>query len=208
MLDVRPAVDELIVVAAHGPLWIDQCRESLGDAPVLVVDTGSDEVPHADACIHGGHPTGAYRWAYEHRKADRYLFIQDSMTCVVDDPLPWFRDQWSESGAAVAWQRFSMQWDSDEQRRAVEERYPGVNPTHGVFGPVFYVDRASLDLLAARDLMPMVPQDRIQAQGSERAWAFAFAAAGLPVVGPDWEPHALVAGDSVGPFRKVFANRP
>lgn len=206
-------MSELIVVACHGPEWIGQCRASLaehppdaGAAPVFIDTSGT--ISHgADVWIKGGHPTGAYLWAVEQYAAyDRFLFIQDSMTFLAN-PLPWFRDQWTGSGA-VAWQRFPMQWDTHEQRQAVEDRYPSVYPSHGIFGPVFYTDRGSLDLLRERDLLPAVPQNRMDAQGSERAWAYAFAAAGLPVVGPEWNPEALKAGDPVGPFRKVFANRP
>jgi hypothetical protein len=195
-------VTDLIVVACHG-LETDWHRQSLAtlepyltpDRPAAFVDTSA-----------GGHPTGAYISVYRHSDADRFLFIQDSMTAL-DDPLQWFRDQWPGSGA-VAWQRFPMQWDNDGQRLAVEQSYPDTHPSHGIFGPVFYTDRASLDLLAAKDLLPSIPQNRMEAQGSERAWAYAYAAAGLPVVGPEWEPDALVADRPVGPFRKVFAGRP
>lgn len=203
---------ELVVVACHGPDWIGQCRATLAEHPPdagaswVFVDTSGTITNGADVSIQGGHPTGAYLWAVEQYAAfNRFLFIQDSMT-VLTNPLPWFRDQWPGSGA-VAWQRFPMQWDNDEQRAEVEDRYAS-RPSHGIFGPVFYTDRASLDVLAAEDLLPAIPQTRMQAQGSERAWAYAFADGGLPVVGPEWDPHALKAGDPRGPFRKVFANRP
>lgn len=197
---------ELIVVACYGleTDWHRQCAASLEpylspETPVLFVDTSA-----------GGHPTGAYLRAYQNlaaygNPADRLLFIQDSMTALAD-PLPWFREQWPGSGA-VAWQRFPMQWDNDAQRRNIEDRYTS-RPSHGIFGPVFYTDRASLDALAAADLLPPVPTNRMEAQGTERAWAYAFAQAGMPVVGPEWNPDQMQRPEGFGPFRKVFARRP
>lgn len=195
---------ELIVVACHGPEWIDQCRASLKDhapdANVVFVDTGGTIEHGADVAIAGGHPTGALLWVLEQYAAfDHFLLMQDSMTALAD-PLPWFREQ--DEDGAVAWGRFPMQWDSGEQCRAVEEQYPEVHPTFGIFGPVFYASREAL----AKVTPPKVPTTRLEAQGTERAWAYAFAAAGLPVAGPVWDPDAMKTG--FGPFRKVFAGRP
>lgn len=197
---------ELIVVAAHGPDFAGQCVASLPSAAArLVVDTGSNQVPDADVVLPGGHPTAAYRWAYENVPADHYLFIQDSMTAIVDDPTTWFRDQLPEPGAA-AWGLFAMAFDTPGQRAWVQDQYPGPVPTVGIMGPIFYTSRASLAVLDRAGLMPAIPADRIQAQGTERAWAFAYARAGLPVVGPMWDHGAMQAG--FGPFRKVWAGRP
>lgn len=201
-------MNELIVVAAHGPDHIAECVASLPDVPRLVVDTGSRAVPNADVMIDGGYPQAAYLWAYEQYAAfDRFLFIQDSMVCTDPDPLHWFRQQLPKGGV-VAWQRFPMQWDTQEQVDWVQAQYPGVNPSHGIFGPVFYCDRSVLDLVVAKRLVPARATVRWQAQATERAWAYAFAAAGIPVAGPEWQPHDLVAGTPVGPFRKTFASRP
>lgn len=195
---------DLIVVAAHGPAHIGACVASLGDARRLVVDTGSGTVPGADVVLAGGHPTGAYLHAYRHHHADGYLFIQDSMTAVVDDVLTPFRDQMPHLGA-VAWGLFGLAWDSPQQRQWVSDHYQGAPPARGIFGPVFYTSRASLDLLAARHLLPAVPANKIEAQGTERAWAWAFHNAGLAVIGPPWDKEAMERG--FGPFRKVFAGR-
>lgn len=202
-------MNELIIVACHGPDWIGQCRESLAkhapDAHVLTIDTAGTLANGADAAIQGGYSTGAYLWAIEQYAAyDRFLFIQDSMTAL-DDPRPWFRELWPGAGAAC-WGLFPMQWDTHEQAMQVSAMYPGVAPAHGIFGPVFYTDRASLDALAKRDLLPPRPTCRLDAQAAERQWAYAFATAGLPMIGPPWEPEGMKVG--VGPFRKVWAARP
>lgn len=198
---------ELIVVAAHGPDFAAQCVASLPpDAARLVVDTGSGSVPDADVVLPGGHPTAAYRWAYENAPADHYLFIQDCMTALVPDPRGWFRDQLPAEGGAVAWGLFGMAFDTPGQQQWVQDQYPGPVPALGIMGPVFYTSRASLDVLDAAGLLPAIPADRMQAQGTERAWAFAYDRAGLPVVGPMWDQHAMQVG--FGPFRKVWAGRP
>lgn len=198
---------DLIVIGAHGPDFATQCVASLPpDVPRLVVDTGSGTVPNADVRLASGHPTAAYRWAYENRPADNYLFIQDCMTAIVDDPVKWFRDQMPAGGGAVAWGLFGMAFDTQSQLDWVTGQYPGPIPPLGIMGPIFYTSHASLAALDAAGLLPQIPADRIQAQGTERAWAFAFDRARLPVVGPMWDHGAMQIG--VGPFRKVWAGRP
>lgn len=194
-------MNECIVVACYGlgTEWHRQCAASLepyltADRPALYVDTSA-----------GGHPTGAYIRTYQQTDFDRYLFIQDSMTAIAD-PLPWFREQWQGAGA-VAWGQFGMAWDSPEQRQRVLDQYGDHDhPRLGVFGPVFYTDRASLDKLAAADLLPWVPRNRLDAQGTERGWAYAFHRAGMPVAGPLWSHAQMQLG--FGPFKKVWAGRP
>lgn len=201
---------ELIVVAAHGPDFAQQCVESLPvTAEVLVVDTGSYVVPNADVQLNGGHPTAAYRWAYENTDADRFLFIQDSMTAVVADPVSWFRDAFSAGGdaGAAAWGLFGLAFDTPDQQAWVEQQYPGATPpTVGIMGPIFYTSRDSLDVLSGANLLPRIPQTRLQAQGTERAWAYAFHCAGLPLLGVGWDYGQMQIG--FGPFKKVWAGRP
>lgn len=201
-------MNELIVIAAHGPDYIGGCRASLADCPTrrIVIDTGSGTVPEADVTLPGGHPTAAYRWAYDHWPTDRYLFIQDSMLALKSDVTTWFREQMPADVGAVAWGKFPEQWDNTEQRHEVEAQYPGIKPGWGILGPIFYASRAALDVLAASALFPRVPETRLQAQGTERGWAYAFTAAGIPVAGPTWEPERMKL--EWGPFRKVWANRP
>lgn len=210
MQPVREAarVDTLIVVAAHGPDYIDACLASLGAHPRLVVDTGSGTVPGADVRLHGGHPTGAYRWAYEHTDAAAFLFVQDSMVAVVPDPVAWFVGQAPELGA-VAWGRFPLAWDNVEQRGRVEAQYGADDPPDtGIFGPVFWTTRAALEVLGGCGLLPPAPADRMQAQGTERAWAYAYRRAGLAVTGPMWDSDAMGTPAGFGPFRKTWAARP
>lgn len=201
-------MSDLIVVAAHGPDFADQCVASLpANVEHIVIDTGSGTVPNADVQLDGGHPTAAYRWAYEHTDADGFLFLQDSCAAVEPDPLAWFRRWMPRRGGAVAWGLFDMAFDTPGQMTWVLQQYPDVPiPKVGIMGPIFYTTRASLDILASRNLLPAIPADRMQAQGTERAWAFAFDGAGLPVIGPMWDQPAMRV--AFGPLRKTWAARP
>lgn len=179
--------------------WHRQSRAALDqyapDAEVWYVDTTG-----------GGHPTKAYIDVYRRSNFDRFLFIQDTMTALAD-PRPWFRDQFPADGGAVAWGLFPMSWDSQAQIDRVVAQYGDYDPPdRGIFGPVFYTDRASLDALDAAGLLPWIPGSRVEAQGTERAWAFAFRRVGLKVEGPVWN-HASMQ-IAFGPFRKVWAGRP
>jgi hypothetical protein len=191
---------ELVVVAYHGTQWVGQCVASITGTPVLAVDTGPlGPAPNQ-------HPTGAYLWAYRNYPADRYLFIQDSMTAIEPDPCGWFRDQLGDAGA-VAWGKFGLAFDTVEQESWVRQQYEGwAWPGTGIVGPIMYVPRESLDLLSEKQLLPWPPTNRIQAQGTERAWGFAFHAAGLQVAGPMWDKGRMEA--AWGSFRKVWAARP
>lgn len=192
-------MEAVTVVAYNGGAFLGPCLASI-PGRVVAVDTGH-EGPRP-----GQHPTGAYLWAYETVKADAYLFIQDSMTAVIPDPVGWFTDRCPDGGVA-AWALFPMQWDGTEQEEWVRGQYPDADPKCGIFGPIFYAPRAALDSLAERGLLPKAPTNRIEAQATERSWSFAFAAAGIPVVGPIWDRPAM-ENSGLGPFRKTWAARP
>lgn len=190
-------LQNLIVIAKHGDQYIDGCLESLGAKyPIQVIDTKD-----------GGHPTGAYLKAYREYPAKNYLFIQDSMQALQADYLEPFIEKMPEHGA-VAWGLFPMAFDSREQVDWVESHYDGVAPEFGIFGPIFYTSRDSLKTLEDRGLLPPIPKDKLQAQGTERMWAWAFQNAELPVesVGGIWSPDAMSNG-AYPPFRKIFGGR-
>jgi hypothetical protein len=186
-------LDTVTVVAKHGNEYYPACRESLGHLYLVAT------------VERGNYPTGAYLDAYnELTQFDNFLFIQDSMVALVPDYVAWFREQMPELGA-VAWGKFAFGFDNSAQREQLERKYQGPVPEFGLFGPIFFTNRASLDLLKEKDLLPPVPTNKLEAQGSERAWAMAFHAAGLPLMGPTWD--KLLMEQGLGPFKKTFANR-
>lgn len=189
----------LVVIAAHGPDYVDRCVASLGDVEHLVVSTDPDGQAPGQYC------TGAYLWAYRNTDADEFIFIQDSMTANAD-PWPWFRQRMPGPIGAVAWGLFSLCWADPEQAEWTYSHYPDTRLGYGIFGPIFYTNRATLDLLHERNVVPPTPTSRWEEQGNERGWALAFAAAGVPLAGEVWSHAGLVAA-TCGPFHKVWGGR-
>lgn len=184
-------LEDIVVIARHGDDYIDKCIESL-NAPYIVIDTKDN------------HPTGAYLEAYRTVPADNYLFIQDSMICD-GDPLESFRPRLTGLGA-VAWMSFPYVYDNETQMDWVEKKYTE-QPGFGIFGPIFYTSRQTLAFLELQNLLPDLPTNKLEAQGTERAWACAFFMAGLPMdFLYDWNPGKAADG-SYPPFKKTFAGR-
>jgi hypothetical protein len=164
----------------------------------------------------GGYPPWAYISAYlQYPEYDSYLFLQDSMEPIADNIVAPFRQ---ENKPVVAWATFPLNedgrgiWDGDEQFQWVARQYfPHTQstrdfPRRGIFGPVFYATRAAMD--AARPYFPKYPTNRIEYQGTERAWPVAFMLAGVEVGSlGKWEQLGLEQGNPHPPFRKTFAVR-
>lgn len=188
--------DTLIVVAAYDDRFKDNIETFTG-GDVVVWDTSG-----------GGRETGAYINAFRKHYYRSYLFVQDSIRGQVDDVVAPFRDH---GGDAVAWGRFRFFFDDQQQADWVCRQYPGPRlPTWGIFGPIFYATRKALKKLEDRDLFPELPPNKLMAQGTERAWACAFQAAGIPVETlsdciTDGESPRLFPAD--GTFAKTFAGR-
>lgn len=190
---------ELVVVAAHGSDYVDRCVASLGSTPHIVVSTDvNGQAP-------GAYPTGAFLWAYHNTDADRFLFIQDSMTAH-EDPLPWFRSRMPGEIGVVAWGLFSLCWADEAQAEWTYSHYPNTRLGYGIFGPIFYTSRATIDLLYEKFLVPPIPRSKWEEQGNERGWALAFSEAGVPIIGEVWSHQGLIAA-TCGPFKKVWGNR-
>lgn len=155
----------------------------------------------------GGHPSAAFVKAYRQHDYDSYLFIQDSMEPLTDNPVAPFVEN---GNPVVAWAHFPLFFDTPDQRARVVTQYPGFEPPVGIFGPVFFAKRWAMAKLDKLNLFPLTPRDKLDAQGTERAWAFAFMAAGIPqgalgmCVTDGVRPNLFPAD---GPFRKHFAGR-
>lgn len=216
--------DTAIVIATHN--GVEHLREFFqayrGDPEMLnVVDTGSAPEVYQEVralcakwgadCLrtpYRGYDTGAYLWAYWHLRHDNFLFLHDSMVPLVDDIVAPFAERMPERGA-VGWVGFGMVWDSEEQARATMFLYGTDQPSQGIFGPVFYTNRATLREMSDRGLLPAYPATRPMAQGLERGWAILFRRAGFPVVylndygvGKATD-DAMLSSGAFGTFRKT-----
>ncbi len=190
-------LENIVVVAAYDKQFIDGCLASLGNKyKVVVMDTSG-----------GGYPTGAYIRAFKEYPAKNYLFIQDTMLAKQPDYLQPFIDKKPRKGA-VAWCLFHMDFDTSDQKDYAHSLYAENPPDYGIFGPVFYVSRKCLEELEYRGLLPPVPRDKLEAQTSERLWAWALKNAGMELTSVCglWDHDAMARGD-YPVFKKVFAGR-
>ncbi len=214
----------LVVVAHHNNAEnLKRWLHYKGTNPVLVVDTGSPPemiLPFMEDAENNlivrtpyrGYDTGAYLWAYYNFRYDNYLFVQDSCYPRDADFVEQFANLMPKNGlGAVGWTGFDMNiWDSNEQRAAIEWMYGKEWPKLGIFGPIFYTSRISLDRLAARGLLPSPPLHKQHAQGMERAWAIAFHRAGMNVnfMVEEFAPRReTMAAGGYPAMTKMFAGR-
>ena len=187
-------MNTLIVVAAVDDRFEDN---------VAKIASGPYETIREDTSM-GGHPSAAFiRAFHKYPTYDSYLFLQDSLEPTVDDVVAPFVEADAE---VVAWARFPMFFDNDYQAQWVLSQGFTVQPLWGIFGPIFYATRAAME--RAEMWFPRTPRIRLEAQGTERAWAFTFHQAGdKPAHLHEWSNQHLSSGDA-HPFKKTFALRP
>ena len=203
---------ELVVISANGPdHWKTCCNSWMGKAPFTLLDTGSGEIPYADENVGPVWQTGAFLHAYHETDADAFLFTQDTVTVQPDwpDPVEWFRMRMTGDICAVGWQLFPL---DNYERAFIEDWYESAlghraftRPQRGIVGPVFYTTRETLDTLDRAGLLPPVPTTREEQSATERAWAYAFHLAGVPLAGEPFVPNEIPAKvTEYGPLRKVW----
>jgi hypothetical protein len=184
----------LIVVAA-----VDRRFQDNIDA----LRCGPHEVIRADTS-RGGHPSAAFVRAYhQYPDEEAYLFTQDSCAPTAADVVAPFEFAQAD---VVGWARFPMFFDNDYQAEWVRNQGYTVQPLWGIFGPIFYATRDAME--RTEMWFPRTPRNRLEAQGTERAWAFAFMQAGIkPMFLHEWSNQHLSSGEAY-PFKKTFALRP
>lgn len=188
--------DTLIVVAAYDDSFAHNL-ETIKGGDVIVWDTSQ-----------GGHPSKAYIDAFRKHYYRSYLFLQDSLRGNVEDVVQPFRENGKD---VVAWGTFDFFFDDQLQAQWVLSQYPGARvPMRGIFGPIFYATRKAMKKLEDKRMFPETPPNHLMAQGTERAWAFAFYQAGIPVgqlsdCVTDGSSPRLFPADKT--FTKTFAGR-
>lgn len=198
---------------------MDRFLEAVKRYPVAVVDTGSENYQERKMPVNAiqlqtpykGYDTGAYLWAYFNIPAKNYLFLQDSCMPTHDSFVEEFACRMPDDDlGAVAWVAFEGHlWDTAEQRTAMKFIFDAGLPLQGIFGPIFYTSRSSLDLLRSKGLLPPYPTHKMMAQGMERGWAMAFEKAGMPVncLYPFLVSLEAYATGMLPPLKKEFAGR-
>lgn len=190
-------LDKLIVIASHqGTELLRHSLPKMGKWPVLVVETGTPTLATEQLCKlfpnvgylctpYSGYDTGAYLWAYWNVPANAYLFMQDSCCPREPDFMEQFAARMPDfQVGAVGWSSFNIDvWDTDAQRAATEWMYGSHVewPYRGIFGPIFYTTRRTLDEMQRKRCLPMPPVHKQQQQAMERAWAILFHRIGVSV---------------------------
>jgi hypothetical protein len=220
-------LETLVVIATHGDTSASLAltlNAIPATQPVAVVQTGKHSPEVSVLCAtypnvvylrtpYRGYDTGAYLWAYFQIPSKAYLFMQDSCTPREKDFIEQFAAKMPGRFGAVGWSSFTMKcWDSDDQCKATSWMYGDSQkwPRYGIFGPIFYTTRESLDLLWEEGLLPMPPMHKQQQQAMERAWAICFHRAGMTVnfLVEEEMPRGHVMGSGGYPaLNKVFRMR-
>jgi len=222
-------IEDLIVIPTNnGYKHLDKLLKSIHtDCPILIIDTGSTDEEHLDYVINAkclnvdlnllrpeqtpfkGYACGAKLWAYWKHPANNYLFLQDSLEVIEQDFLEQFKEKFSYAGrGAAAWTSFDFEFDPGLQEQAMRYMYGDFIPKYGIFGPIFYTSRDTLEFIDRQNGLPAYPVHAHQSQGLERGWAMIFEKYGLPVEFIHNLPNVtLTASGLFGPFRKSFLKR-
>ena len=188
----------MIVISSHDriDLLIEMvrrlCEIDLNGHEVLVVDTNSDSAQYQDTInlvapwfleTHTNfkfvrkdykcRDSGAYIHAYKNFPADRYIFLHDSV--YISNPnFIVEMDNALDSHDVVGIFNFGFGYDNYQQQIWSEQFLPPVDtyPEWGIFGPMFGVNKSTLDTLPAEWLIE--PTNKIEGCGMERRWALMF----------------------------------
>jgi hypothetical protein len=183
----------MIVVASHNNLdtlgWIveDLYRIDLNNHEVCIIDTNSNNLEFKEKfhILRNKYPyfkfinlnytcwdSGAYIWAYNNLKSERYIFLQDSLR-ILDKNYIKLIDQNLDLYDVVAHINFKYHYENEEQKNWVED---GILfnelPEDAIFGPIFGVKKTTLDKIPSYWLKH--PTNKNEGCGMERRWSLMF----------------------------------
>lgn len=194
----------MIVVATHDRLDFlammvrRLCSIDLNGHDVLFVDTNSQDAEYRNVCnliapwfLHY-HPnfkfvrkeytcwdTGAYVHAYRNYKAEKYIFLQDSLY-IRNPNFIVEMDKMLDEHDVVPIFNITYEYDrsfgeeyKEEQRRLCEEGIEVTSlPEYGIFGPIFGARKSALDKIPNEWFRE--PKTKAQGCAMERRWALMF----------------------------------
>jgi len=186
----------MIVIASHnGKLHLSKLLVNLEDIDLLghdvaIIDTQSNELDtiefldsiaktnpynytiHVHKTPYRGFDTGAYIYAINNIKSDKFFFIQDSIRIKRSD---FFKaiDEKLKPGTAVNLIQFNTNlYDSQEQVDFCFNSFGQIKYNKGVFGPMFSIHVEDIKRIKSDHLI--YPINKIQQMGMERGWAILF----------------------------------
>ena len=227
----------MIVIATHeGRQYIHNQlyswhRYGTNGHTVVVVETGASSRDYLDylrvlstmdwsfplkvlSTPYVGYDTGAYLHAYREYPAEQtMLFCHDSMEVKRPGTMTAFHSRLLNHGAGcVPWLVFRLNsYENEEQWNFVNQFEPDPSihpkPGFGIFGPIFYTTRTTLQQLPFTQ-SGIYPTNKNQQEAMERGWAATFDRAGVPMVsleGDFYENYALA--DTYSYFKKHLPKR-
>lgn len=187
----------MIVIATHDRLdflamMVRRLREiDLNGHDVLLVDTNSQSAEYRNFCniaapwflLH--HPnfkferkeytcwdTGAYVHGYRNYKAEKYIFLQDSLY-ITNPNFIVEMDKMLDEVDVVPIFNFTYGYDNDQQKSWCEDGMPVTSlPSEGFFGPIFGARKSALDKIPAEWFRE--PNTKNNGCAMERRWSLMF----------------------------------
>ena len=131
--------------------------------------------------------TGAYLHAYKTYRADKFIFLQDSLSITNPDIISEIDDLLDEYDVVPMF-NFKYAYDNPEQKRWVEHGLHFSSlPRDGVFGPIFAATKSVLDRIPPD--WHKEPTNKNEACGMERRWALEFHILGASMHFLEYIPH-------------------
>lgn len=185
----------MIVIATHNDskLLFEICqnliRINLHNQKVLIVDTNSDNSDFIKnfntlkkvydqflflrtdiKCW----DSGAYIKAYQSfPNEEKFIFLQDSLMIPGKSKFIEHSLEFLDKYDVVAWTNFQYKFDNEQQEKWSEDGLiKGITPIDAIFGPIFSVNKKTLDLLPKEWLK--IPSNKNEACGMERRWSAMF----------------------------------
>lgn len=183
----------MIVLASHNRidllenLLIQLHQINLNGHNILVVDTNSKDNVYLKGIVdikerypnvifdrkeYDCYDSGAFIHAYKKYKSNSFIFLQDSIKITNPNIMVEWDIALSENGV-VPMYNFDFFYDNEEQRIWVTDMIGCESqPTDGIFGPIFGVNKEILDLIPIGWLKE--PNNKLYACAMERRWSLIF----------------------------------
>jgi hypothetical protein len=188
----------IVIATNNGKNYLPNLLNSLEDIDllnnkILILDTGSTDKEYlsnlkskheiiVDRTPYSGYDTGAYIYAYNNYIDENYLFLQDS---IIIKEKSLIRDGLSilDNNTIVPLIIFDPKknfYDNHVQMEWVNSKIGSHIYEYGIFGPMFFAKRITLDKI--KNINNAIPYDKNTQQAMERGWSVFFKQNGINIV--------------------------
>lgn len=180
----------IVIATNNGKNYLQNLLNSIEDIDILnnkilILDTGSTDKEYLnnlksrheiilDNTPYNGYDTGAYIYAYNNYVDENYLFLQDSIYIkdkyLIKDGLSILNEH--TIVPLIVFNPINNFYDNQEQINWVQNKIGHHHYQIGIFGPMFFAKRASLDKI--KNLNNLIPHNKNIQQAMERGWSVVF----------------------------------